>query len=50
MKMIVTAANTLGMMSGSVTLKSLRTPVQPRFSAASSISGLRLASAADTLK
>ena len=51
MKTIVTAANTLGLMSGSVTLSRVRASAsRPRLWAASSISGLRFARAAATLK
>jgi len=50
MKTMVIAAKRLGRMSGSVILKMRRSPVEPRFSAASSISGLTCVSAADTLK
>ena len=50
MKMIVPPANSPGMMSGSVILRNFLKPVQPRFSAASSIAGSTLAKAASTLR
>ncbi len=46
MKTMVPPANSPGMMSGSVIFQNLRRPVQPRFSAASSIAGSTFASAA----
>ena len=50
MKMMVPPAKSPGMISGSVILRNFRKPVQPRFSAASSIAGSTFASAASTLR
>jgi hypothetical protein len=50
MKTTLTAANTLGMTSGSVTLNRVRAGRAPRLWAASSISALRFERAAATLK
>ena len=50
MKTMVPPANIPGMMSGRVMRKNLRSPVQPRFSAASSMAGSTLARAATRLR
>ncbi|MNC88500.1 hypothetical protein D3C83_43180 [compost metagenome] len=50
MKTIVPPAKRPDLMSGRVILKNLRKPVQPRFSAASSMAGSMLASAATALR
>ena len=49
-KTIVPPAKSPGMMSGRVMRTNFRNPVQPRFSAASSMAGSMLASAATALR